>query len=176
MLGALGLETGTYNLWLLIPDHVLELQSLRPVKNDNDVNIFLDLVDCGYFSDITLYTTVATEPLEDTDGVEDYDFDFSFTQFELDEIEQRISEMIEECEKTEEKFGTEGLDERYIAPDIPFQPDSSDIDSTETEAPVPRRRRIPPPNPPYRSRKRGRYSMLRVSYISKHCHFLACNL
>ena len=37
----------------------------------------------------------------------------------------------------------------------------------EVKKPVKKKRRIPPPNPPFRLRKKGRYSMLRVS-VFKH--------
>ncbi|WOH05065.1 hypothetical protein DCAR_0624477 [Daucus carota subsp. sativus] len=48
----------------------------------------------------------------------------------------------------------------------PYVGDSSNLDSTDSEVDtLPKKqkkpRRIPPPNPPYRTRKRGRYSMLR---------------
>lgn len=46
-----------------------------------------------------------------------------------------------------------------------FEGDLSKLDSSEDEiVPPPRnRKRIPLPNPPYRTRRRERYSMLRVS-------------
>lgn len=56
-----------------------------------------------------------------------------------------------------------------------FQGDLSNIDSSESEVQITpkRRRRIPPPNPPYRTRRRGRYSMLKVNNA---CIFQFVNL
>ncbi|KAK1399066.1 hypothetical protein POM88_008929 [Heracleum sosnowskyi] len=43
-----------------------------------------------------------------------------------------------------------------------FHGDSSNMDSSESDCPTPKKvRRVPPPNPPYRARRRGRFSMLR---------------
>lgn len=50
------------------------------------------------------------------------------------------------------------------------------MDSSESEVVVispkkKKKKRIPPPNPPYRLRRKGRYSMLRVIFVS-HILFL----
>lgn len=48
---------------------------------------------------------------------------------------------------------------------VSFHGDSSNSDSSESKVevtPKKKKRRITPPNPPYRLRKKGRYLMLRV--------------
>ena len=93
---------------------------------------------------------------------------FSFTQFELDERERRVGEMREEVEKSELKDADGACEKKDADEPNSFIADTSNLDSTESEAPPvakKRKRRIPPPNPPYRTRKKGRYSMLRVSIL-----------
>ena len=42
-----------------------------------------------------------------------------------------------------------------------FHSDDSNMDASQSDCPKPKKkRRVPPPNPPYRARMRGRYSML----------------
>ncbi|WOG96805.1 hypothetical protein DCAR_0416142 [Daucus carota subsp. sativus] len=64
--------------------------------------------------------------------------DFSFTQFFEDERIERIENMRVEVE----------AEKAPMADDV-------------VKKPAKKKRRIPPPNPPFRTRKKGRYSMLR---------------
>lgn len=70
--------------------------------------------------------------------------DFLFTQLFEDEMIERIEHMRVEVEEKEV--------------------------IRSTKKPVKKKRRIPPPNPPFRLRKKGRYSMLRVRVIFSYLH------
>ncbi|KAK1397643.1 hypothetical protein POM88_007506 [Heracleum sosnowskyi] len=69
---------------------------------------------------------------------------------ELPDYDGNVNEVVEEDTEDEEEKQS-------------FHGDSSNMDSSESDCPKPKKkvRRIPPPNPPYRARKRGRYSMPR---------------
>ncbi|KAL1802394.1 hypothetical protein ACET3Z_031041 [Daucus carota] len=72
--------------------------------------------------------------------------------------------MREEVEKSEPKDADGACEKKDADEPNSFMADTSNLDSTESEAPPvakKRKRRIPPPNPPYRTRNKGRYSMLR---------------
>ena len=90
-------------------------------------------------------------------------WDFSYTQMAIDQRIERIEDIRVEVEEklndTKEEVSAE--DEQNS-----FHGDSSNMDSSESDCPKPKKKpkRIPPPNPPYRARKRGRYSMLRGLY------------
>ncbi|KAK1350638.1 hypothetical protein POM88_054627 [Heracleum sosnowskyi] len=154
--GELGLELGQFCLWFCIPDTEI-VQGLIPLVKSEDVESLSDFV-C-YSSCLNLYTT---------DSMIDFgsDFnDFSFTQFEEDERIERIEQIREERE-----YGDEGeeLPKEYEGVEddkLSFEGDSSNVDSSDSEVDIlpKKKKRIPPPNPPYRTRKRGRYSMLRPS-------------
>ncbi|KAK1384294.1 hypothetical protein POM88_022029 [Heracleum sosnowskyi] len=103
-----------------------------------------------YSNCLSLYTTA-----KDVEGM----YDFSYTRYEEDERVARVSEMYDECEKKTEDVEEEGKEEDEVS----FHGDSSNMDSSESEAEITpkKRRNIPPPNPPFRLRRRGRYSMLR---------------
>lgn len=160
MLEEIGLEKESFDVWLQLPGRELHSSSIMPLQTDGHVKMFADLVE-GYSTLLNIYI------LTTFDGL---DYDFSFTQYELDEREKRVEEIREECEKehVEEKVEQQSRPgEDTEEEQLKYYCDTSNIDSTETDAPPPRRRRrIPPPNPPYRTRKRGRYSMLRVSALS----------
>ena len=103
------------------------------------------------------------------------------TQYEEDERVERIEQIREEREyggdghgeADGEGIGAGGAEGKLKSDDddkVSFEGDSSNLDSTDSEVDtLPKKqkkpRRIPHPNPPYRTRKRGRYSMLRVSQI-----------
>lgn len=160
MLEELELEKGSFDVWLQLPGRELHSSSIMPLENDLHVQMLADLID-SYATLFNIYTNPTFNAIDN---------DFSFTQHELDERERRVDEIREECEeehveKVEEQEqsrpgeNTEEEQPKYYC-------DTSNLDSTETEAPPPRRqRKIPPPNPPYRTRKKGRYSMLRVSAL-----------
>lgn len=173
MLEEIGLEKESFDVWLQLPGRELHSSSIMPLQNDGHVQMLGDLVE-GYCTLLNIYTVTTFDGL---------DYDFSFTQYELDEREKRVEEIREECEKDHVEEEHEKKMEEQSRPgedteeeQLKYYCDTSNIDSTETEAPTPRRRRrIPPPNPPYRTRKRGRYSMLRVSAMSCiHCQFAIC--
>ena len=126
MLGEVGLKIGEYDLWLLIPGTELP-DDLFPINTDEDAGHIDVLVEYSKLQ--CLFTTPKI-----TGGEEDW-FDFSLTQYEMEEKERRMLGMTEQ------------------------------IGKKKTEKPKKKGRRIPPPNPPYRTRKKGRYSMLRVSNI-----------
>ncbi|KAK1361238.1 hypothetical protein POM88_045712 [Heracleum sosnowskyi] len=85
------------------------------------------------------------------DGVEMYDF--SYTEYEEDERVARVSEMYDECENKAEDVDDEGKEEDEVS----FHGDSSNMDSSESEAEITpkKKRNIPPPNPPFRLRRIG---------------------
>ncbi|KAL8099717.1 hypothetical protein AgCh_032105 [Apium graveolens] len=70
------------------------------------------------------------------------------------------SETPEYGEKEDEDVPAQGEDEED---NDSFQGDNSNLDSTDSEVEKSPKKKngIPPPNPPYRTRKRGRFSMLR---------------
>ena len=128
------------------------------LETDGDVEHF-DAMLVSYSHICTLYVNVTNLSFQEFQD---------FSLFEFDERERWVGEMREEVEKSEPK-DADGASEKKDA-DEPnsFIADTSNLDSTESEAPPvakKRKRRIPPPNPPYRTRKKGRYSMLRVSIL-----------
>ncbi|KAK1380251.1 hypothetical protein POM88_026995 [Heracleum sosnowskyi] len=101
-----------------------------------------------------------------TDSMIDFgsDFnDFSFTQFEEDERIERIEQIREEREYGDEGEELPKEDEGVEDDKLIFEGDSCNVDSSYSDVDIlpKKKKRIPPPNPPYRTRKRGRYSMLR---------------
>lgn len=154
MLGELGISTTSNDLYMLTPDCVMP-DGLLPVQNEADFEMMMDLVVYDRMQNI--YVTAG--------GVRSYaDFgDFSFTQMLEDDRVQRIDEIREEIEDM--PLVQNDAPSQVIEAAEEFEGDLSNMDSSEDEiVPPPRRvRRIPPPNPPYRTRRRGRYSMLRVS-------------
>ncbi|XP_063936331.1 uncharacterized protein LOC108226119 [Daucus carota subsp. sativus] len=168
MLNEVGIFLGKFCLWYCIPNTELD-QGLLPIKDNDEVDSMIVLL-C-YSKCMNLYTT---------DNVIDYgaDFgDFSMTQYEEDERVERIEQIREEREyggdghgeADGEGIGAGGAEGKLKSDDddkVSFEGDSSNLDSTDSEVDtLPKKqkkpRRIPPPNPPYRTRKRGRYSMLR---------------
>lgn len=154
----IGIGEGSYDLWFAIPERELSVDGILPIDIDDDVHTMLDML--VYTKCLTVFTTAK-------DNSNDLN-DFSFTQFDIDERVQRVESMIEECEtEGKQKEGEyedecEGDEEKD---DVSFEGDSSNMDSSESEveiSPKKKKRRIPPPNPPFRLRRRGRYSMLRV--------------
>ncbi|KAK1388110.1 hypothetical protein POM88_016288 [Heracleum sosnowskyi] len=154
MMMELGLELGKFCLWFCILDIEI-VQGLIPLVKSEDVETLSDFV-C-YSSYLNLYTT---------DSMIDFgsDFnDFSFTQFEEDERIERIEQIREEHEYGDEGEELPKEDEGVEDDKLSFEGDSSNVDSSDSEVDIlpKKKKRIPPPNPPYRTRKRGRYSMLR---------------
>lgn len=155
MLSELGIQKGTFDLYMHIPDSELP-DALLPITVDGDVDMMLELV--AYSRLQVIYCCPGGYG-----GDIDYN-DFSFTQMLLDEKEVRIDDIREEIEERT-ILGNDSEGEREDDVDeASFHGDSSNLDSSENEVTAPPRRvkRIPPPNPPYRTRRRGRYSMLRV--------------
>ncbi|KAK1371369.1 hypothetical protein POM88_037461 [Heracleum sosnowskyi] len=144
----LGIGEGSYDLWYCIPGRALDVEFVIPIDEEEDVASMLDML--VYSNCLSLYTTA-----KDVEGM----YDFSYTQYEEDERVARVSEMYDECEKKTEVVEEEGKEEDEVS----FHGDSSNMDSSESEAEITpkKRRNIPPPNPPFRLRRRGRYSMLR---------------
>ncbi|KAK1371345.1 hypothetical protein POM88_037437 [Heracleum sosnowskyi] len=144
----LGIGEGSYDLWYCIPGRALDVEFVIPIDEEEDFASMLDML--VYSNCLSLYTTA-----KDVEGM----YDFSYTQYEEDERVARVSEMYDECEKKTEVVEEEGKEEDEVS----FHGDSSNMDSRESEAEITpkKRRNIPPPNPPFRLRRRGRYSMLR---------------
>lgn len=157
MLSELKLVLGRYDEWSCIPEVSLS-EGILEIENEEHVQGWLNLF--LYSKCLDVYTT---------EWGEGEQYDFSLTQLGLDEREEKINEIREECEEIrngndEEKSEEGDVDE---ADKLSFHGDESNIDSSESEADlVSKRRRIPPPNSPYRTRRKGRYSMLRVSQCS----------
>ena len=87
MLGEVGLKVGEYDLWLLIPGTQLP-DGLFPINTDEDAGHIDVLVEYSKLQ--CLYTTPKI-----TGGEEDW-FDFSLSQYEMEEKEKRMLEMTEE--------------------------------------------------------------------------------
>ncbi|KAK1376466.1 hypothetical protein POM88_032659 [Heracleum sosnowskyi] len=78
---------------------------------------------------------------------------------------ETLSDFIRE----EREYGDEGEElpkenEGVEDDKLSFEGDSSNVNSSDSEVEIlpKKKKRIPPPNPPYMTRKKGRYSMLRV--------------
>lgn len=84
------------DLWFCVPDEDLP-HSLLPIETPKDLLIYLDLLK--YNKLIKIYTT-PTIPLE-----VDY-WDFSFTQYALDEKQAMIDKILQDCDivANEEKW------------------------------------------------------------------------
>ena len=154
----LRLEKGFYSIWYHLPQTRLHNTNVMLLETDGDVEHF-DAMLVSYSHICTLYVNVTNLSFQEFQD---------FSLFEFDERERWVGEMREEVEKSEPK-DADGASEKKDA-DEPnsFIADTSNLDSTESEAPPvakKRKRRIPPPNPPYRTRKKGRYLMLRVSIL-----------
>ncbi|KAL1811569.1 hypothetical protein ACET3Z_021634 [Daucus carota] len=151
----LGLEKGFYSIWYHLPQTRLHNTNMMLLETDGDVEHF-DAMLVSYSHICTLYVTVTNLSFQEFQ-------DFSFTQFELDERERRVGEMREEVEKSEPKDADGACEKKDADEPNSFIADTSNLDisnldSTESEAPPvakKRKRRIPPPNPPYRTRKKG---------------------
>ncbi|KAL1825725.1 hypothetical protein ACET3Z_012503 [Daucus carota] len=79
----------------------------------------------------------------------------------IDQRIQRIEDIRVEVGEALNEVVEEGADEDEEEKQS-FHGDSSNMDSSESDCPkLKKKRRVPSPNPPYRARKRGRYSMLR---------------
>ncbi|KAK1397577.1 hypothetical protein POM88_007440 [Heracleum sosnowskyi] len=114
--------------------------------------MLIDLVQCNYKL-ARLYAT-SNSPTSDDEA-----WDFSFTQMAIDQRIERIEDIRVEIEGIAYDEATEDDEEEEKAS---FHGDSSNMDSSESDCPTPKKvRRVPPPNPPYRARRRGRFSMLR---------------
>ncbi|KAK1361023.1 hypothetical protein POM88_045497 [Heracleum sosnowskyi] len=112
------------------------------------------MVDYNY-KFIRLYMT-SNSPTFDDEA-----WDFSFTQMDIDDRIQRIEDIRDEVEGNVNEVVEEDTEDEEEKQS--FHGDSSNMDSSESDCPKPKKkvRRIPPPNPSYRARKRGMYSMLR---------------
>lgn len=153
----IGIGEGSYDLWFSLPERELCVDTINPLDFDDDVGTMLDML--VYTKCLQVYTTAK-------DNYSDL-LDFDFTQFNTDERIQRVECMIEECQAKgkHEEVGKDDCEGDEEKDDVSFNGDSSNMDSSESEveiSPKKKKKRIPPPNPPFRNRKRGRYSMLRV--------------
>ncbi|XP_074354016.1 uncharacterized protein LOC141692951 [Apium graveolens] len=155
-----GLKKGDFDLWYCLPEVELSV-GLMSIENEEHVGNLTDML--VYTKLLRVYATARTFRNWNCE----WD-DFSFTQLLVDEKEKRVSQMIDEAEdhivpieKEDEDVPAQGEDEED---NDSFQGDNSNLDSTdsEVEKTPKKKKRIPPPNPPYRTRKRGRFSMLRV--------------
>ena len=152
----IGMGEGCYNLWFSIPHQPLSAEMLLPLDSEKDVGVMVDLLI--YSNCMEVYTSAK-------DQGEDDMFDFSFTQLAEDEREWRVGDMYDELEEKQMDMDVGEAANEEVQDDVSFHGDSSNLDSTESEvepSPKKKKRRIPPPNPPFRLRKKGRYSMLRV--------------
>lgn len=143
-------------LWFSIPHQPLSAEMLLPLDSEKDVGVMMDLLI--YSNCMEVYTSAK-------DQGEDDMFDFSFTQIAEDEREWRVGDMYDELEEKQMDMDVGEAANEEVQDDVSFHGDSSNLDSTESEvepSPKKKKRRIPPPNPPFRLRKKGRYSMLRV--------------
>ncbi|XP_074343713.1 uncharacterized protein LOC141687377 isoform X2 [Apium graveolens] len=154
-----GLKKGDFDLWYCLPEVELSV-GLMSIENEEHVGNLTDML--VYTKLLRVYATARTFRNWNCE----WD-DFSFTQLLVDEKEKRVSQMIDEAEdhivpieKEDEDVPAQGEDEED---NDSFQGDNSNLDSTdsEVEKTPKKKKRIPPPNPPYRTRKRGRFSMLR---------------
>ncbi|KAK1385309.1 hypothetical protein POM88_023044 [Heracleum sosnowskyi] len=158
MCGELGLEKRIYDLWYCIPEVPLE-DGWEAIENNGNVITFSDMM--VYSTILQLYVT----PRKFKHWNCEWD-DFSFTQFLEDERVERVSGMIDESdnynvvvENEDQADNVQGEDDDNDS----FLGDSSNLDSTDSEAEITlkKKKRIPPPNPPYMTRNRGRFSMIR---------------
>ncbi|KAL8106586.1 hypothetical protein AgCh_023373 [Apium graveolens] len=138
------LDLENFRIWFLYPGLPLHHTNITLVESDEDVENFTEFVDM-YNEIFTMYTT-------NSSGVYGLcDYDFSITQLALDEREQRVEDMRQDDEK-ENVLPSQGVDHNSGDEPVDFHADTSNLDTTESEAPVARRRRrVSPPNPPYKS-------------------------
>lgn len=125
-------------------------ESICPLETGKDLEMLIDIVDC-YYKLPRIYAT-SNSPTSD-----DEKWDFSFTQMAIDDRIARIKDIRVETEETEENMN-EVIEEAEEEERLSFHGDSSNMDSSESDCPKPEKnkaRRVPPPNPPYRSRRRG---------------------
>ncbi|KAK1355895.1 hypothetical protein POM88_049151 [Heracleum sosnowskyi] len=156
MLTELGVLVDYIDLWFHIPGEDL-LHSLLPIETPKDLSLCLDLLK--YTKLIEMYTTPTISNENDV-------WDFSFTQYALDEKQARIDDFVQECDTVLDKVSTneEKFVEQVLDDEVSFHGDSSNFDSSESESEKPKpkkeQNKVPPPNPPYRARKNGRFSVL----------------
>lgn len=124
-----------------------------PIGNEDNVGTMLDML--VYTNCLNVFTTAKMDLGDDG-------YNFSFTQLEEDVRIMRVSDMYDEWDNKEDIVDNE---ENKDEDDLSFHGDSSNMDSSESEveiSPQKKKRRILPPNLPFRLRRRGRYSMLGV--------------
>ncbi|KAK1400145.1 hypothetical protein POM88_010008 [Heracleum sosnowskyi] len=147
-----GCSTEKMDFWLLSNELEVWHENLIPVETERDLIMLIDLVQCNYKL-ARLYAT-SNSPTSD-----DETWDFSFTQMAIDQRTERTEDIRVEIEGIANDEATEDDKEEEKAR---FHGDSSNMDSSESDCPTPKKvRRVPPPNPPYRARRRGRFSVLR---------------
>ena len=154
MLGEVGCSSQSMDLWFLTNEHEFCAANINPIETNRDLEVVKTLVECNYKL-VRLYTT------PNGPGLDGEFADFSFTQLAIDQRIERIEDIRVEVEAAVRDEGLETVQEEEEK--LSFHGDSSNMDSSDTHLPKSKKkkRRIPPPNPPYRARKRGRYSMLR---------------
>ncbi|KAK1366742.1 hypothetical protein POM88_042303 [Heracleum sosnowskyi] len=152
MYSEVGCSTEKMDFWLLSNELEVWHENLIPIETERDLIMLIDLVQCNYKL-ARLYAT-SNNPTSDDEA-----WDFSFTQMTIDQRIERIEDIRVEIEGIAYDEATEDDEEEEKAS---FHGDSSNMDSSESDCPTPKKvRRVPPPNPPYRARRRGRFSMLR---------------
>lgn len=139
------------------------VKGLLPIVSNDDVSSLVDFTcDSRCLHVYSTYNVI--DYRGDFEKFHDFG-DFSFTQFDDDARIERIEDIREECGYVGEAEGE--LDKTIYEEEedkISFQGDSSNLDSTDSEVEKwsKKKKIIPPPNPPYKTTRKGRYSMLRV--------------
>ena len=154
MVREVGCSTDSMDLWFLLNELEFAAANIMPIETERDLDLLKTLVESNYKL-VRLYLT------PNGPGLDGENWDISFTQLAIDQRIQRIEDIRVEVGEALNEVDEEGADEDEEEKQS-FHGDSSNMDSSESDCPKPKKkRRVPPPNPPYRARKRGRYSMLR---------------
>lgn len=104
MLGQVGSSTQIVDIWLLSNESEMCQENIIPVETEKDVEIIITLVECNY-NFIRLYTTLNT-PAYDNE-----DWDFSFTQMDIDDRIERIEDIRVEVDATMNEVKEEGTED-----------------------------------------------------------------
>lgn len=194
MIGELGFSADDTQLYALIPENILP-DGLYPLESDTDVDYLTTLVEYTHcqivyatkrrinvahdlmdFSFTQMYEDERVDRIEKMrDEVEPMENDSESENGDSQDEEENVGDEENECDYGDfnsnsdiENDYEDSEDSDYVCDEITDEVTEKEEKEkhTTSEPAVKRRRRIPPPNPPYRTRKRGRYSMLRVSFIA----------